>query len=233
MREKEVKDFKFTLTGEVTDAGKFNGYASVWGGIDSYNDTVERGAFAKTLKEHDCFPMLWSHQTLEPIGIIHGEEDKKGLLVEGDLNMDVAAAREKRALMKQGAIRGLSIGYFAIQKEFDSGGVRHLKEIALEEISPCVFPADRAARIAQIKGVPYTDFGGLLDLLNELDVKELDPRFQEAAKRAADRIYALLGKQEPPQGTPAESQPQDGKQPDYAPLFAALEKLNHTLTGGK
>jgi uncharacterized protein len=231
---RETKDFKFSLVGEMSDEGRFNGHASVFNGIDSYNDTVEPGAFKKTLKENKSFPLLWSHNPGEPLGVIAGEEDKKGLAIEGDLNMEVAAAREKRALVKQGAVRGLSIGYEAVKWDFDrTENVRHLKEIKLWEISIVTFPADRAARIAQIKGVPYTDFGGILDLLNELDVKELDPRFQEAAKRAADRIYALLGKQEPPQGTPAEPQPQDGKQPDYAPLFAALEKLNHTLTGGK
>lgn len=233
MGEKEYKDFKFTLTGEVTDAGKFTGYASVFGGIDSYNDTVERGAFSKTIKEHDFFPMLWSHQALEPIGIIRGQEDKKGLLVEGELNMDVAAAREKRSLIKQGAIRGLSIGYWTIKKEFDSSGIRHLQEIALDEVSPCVFAADKNARIAQIKGIPYVNFSGLIDLFNELNINEIDPRFQDAAKRAADRIYALLGKLEPPQSTPKDPQSQTDNQSDYMPLIDAMLKFQKTLTGGK
>ncbi len=231
---RETKDFKFALMGEASDEGKFIGHASVFGGIDSYNDTVEPGAFKKTLKENKAFPLLWSHNPAEPLGIITGEEDKKGLAISGDLNMEVAAAREKRALVAQGAIRGLSIGYEAVKWDFDkTDGVRHLKEIRLWEISICTFPADRAAQIARIKGVPYTDFGGLLDLLNALDLKDIDPRFQDAAKRAADRIYALLVKQEPAQATPAEPQPQAIVQPDYAPLFAALNQFEKTLTGGK
>lgn len=230
----ETKDFKFTLESMDDGLGDFEGYGSVFNGRDSYDDCVDPGAFKKTLKENKHFPLLWSHNTMEPLGIVTGEEDKKGLHIFGHLNMDLVSAREKRSLIKQGAVRGTSIGFESVKDDYDpQERLRHLKEIRLWEISLVVFPADKNARIAQIKGVPYTDFGGILDLLNELDVKELDPRFQEAAKRAADRIYALLGKQEPPQGTPAESQPQEGKQPDYTPLFAALEKLNQTLSGGK
>jgi hypothetical protein len=72
-----------------------------------------------------------------------------------------------------------------------------------------------------------------MDLINEMDIKEVSPRFQDAAKRAADRIYALLVKQEPAQATPAEPQPQAIVQPDYAPLYVALENLKKTLSGGK
>ncbi len=230
---REVKDFKFAI-GDVSDAGKFNGHASVFNGIDSYNDTVMPGAFLRTLKANKSFPLLWSHDPTQPLGVIVGEEDKKGLAIEGDLNMEVESAREKRALMKQGAIRGLSIGYEAVKYDIDpTTKVRSLREIALWEISAVVFPADKNARIANIKGIPYTDFGGLMDLLNELDIKQIDERFQEAAKRAADRIYALLKVQDPPSGTPGNEDPQSVEHPDYRPLFASLEKLNHTLSGGK
>ena len=149
--------------------------------------------------------------------------------------MDVASAREKRSLVKQGAIRGMSIGYEAIKWTFDAvEKVRHLKEIKLWEISLVVFPADSAAQVARIKGVPYTDFGGLLDMLNELDIKEIDGRFQEAAKRAADRIYALLKSRDASQEPPGQVDSQPANEPDYGSLFASLEKLNQTLSkGGK
>jgi HK97 family phage prohead protease len=231
---RETKDFKFSVIGETSDEGEFTGHASVFGGIDSYQDTVEPGAFKKTLKENKSFPLLWSHNTAEPIGIITGEEDKKGLATIGSLNMDVASAREKRSLVKQGAIRGMSIGYEAVKWEFDNvEKVRHLKEIKLWEISLVVFPADRAAQVARIKGVPYSDFGGLMDLLNDLDIKEIDERFQDAAKRAADRIYALLKVQEPLASTPESVEPLTEQQPSLDSLFSALDRLNSTLTGGK
>jgi HK97 family phage prohead protease len=224
----QTKDFKFTMVEQVSDEGKFTGYASVFGGVDSYGDTVEKGAFKKTLKENESFPMLWSHNTDEPIGIIRGKEDSKGLFIHGELNLDVASAREKRSLMKQGAITGTSIGYEAAKWEFDTvEKVRHLKEIKLWEVSPVVFPADSNARIAQIKGIPYTDSLGLMEFINSFDIKELEPRFHEVAKKAADRIYALLSNQ--PKG---EQEPQLVDKPDMSHLFAALENFKN-LTGGK
>lgn len=226
---RETKDFKFSLVGQMSDEGCFTGHASVFNGIDSFRDMVEPGAFKKTLKENKQFPLLFSHDTMQPIGIIRGEEDGKGLAVEGDLNMEVASAREKRALVKQGALKGLSIGYESVPGKDDYDPVekvRHLREIKLWEVSLVVFHADKNARIAQIKGIPYTDFHALMDYINELDVKEIEPRFQEAAKRAADRIYALLKVND-------NEQPPLVKQPDFGPLQAAFESLNRNLTGGK
>ena len=138
----EVKDleFKFTVGGEDADAGTFTGYASVFDMVDTYGDAVQRGAFKKTLKEKLQFPLLWSHDISKPIGIISGKEDKKGLEITGQLNLDVQLAREIRSLMAQGAVTGLSIGYNAVKELIDSEtGIRQLLEVNLWEISPCVF----------------------------------------------------------------------------------------------
>ena len=152
---RETKELSFKLT-EVTDAGQFSGYGSTWEGPpDGYNDVVQRGAFKKSLSEHRSFPLLWSHQPTEPLGVIGAREDEKGLFVDGSLNLDVARAREIRSLMAQmkaaGIPMGLSIGYEAIQAERDREGVRRLKEIKLYEISPVIFPACDTARIADVK----------------------------------------------------------------------------------
>lgn len=146
-------DFKFSLS-EDDNKGLFTGYASIWGIIDSYSDIVEKGAFRKSLKERNPLPMLWSHSVDQPIGIISAKEDQGGLRVEGHLNLDVQKAQEIRSLMKQGAVRGLSIGYETIKSEpgeIDKTQVRRLQEIRLWEISPVVFPACREALISDVK----------------------------------------------------------------------------------
>lgn len=148
----ETKDFKFTLTDVDEEKGTFKGYASVWGDVDSYGDAVKKGAFKKSLKETKLFPMLWSHNIVEPIGVISGHEDDKGLAVEGSLNQDVQRGREVRSLMKQGAVTGLSIGYQTLLEELDKEtGTRTLKEVKLWEISPVVFPACGTARATDVK----------------------------------------------------------------------------------
>jgi len=146
-------DFKFSLD-EDDSKGLFTGYASIWGVIDSYSDVVEKGAFRKSIRERNPIPMLWSHSVDQPIGIISAKEDQNGLRVEGHLNLDVQKAQEVRSLMKQGAVRGLSIGYETLKSEpgeIDKMPVRKLQEVRLWEISPVVFPACREALVADVK----------------------------------------------------------------------------------
>jgi HK97 family phage prohead protease len=152
MEHKQI-EFKFTVAGGETEAGSFTGYASIFDMIDSYGDSVQKGAFKKTLKEKKKFPLLWSHDSyLVPIGIIAGGEDDQGLKVAGNLNLDIELARDVRSAMKQGSVNGLSIGYNVIKKEINNEtGVRVLKEINLWEISACVFQACPGAVIAEIK----------------------------------------------------------------------------------
>jgi hypothetical protein len=77
-------------------------------------------------------------------------EDGKGLRVEGQLAMDVQRARELHALMKIGAIKGLSIGYRTVQRSF-KGAVRHLQELKLGEFSLVTFPMNTLAGVDGVK----------------------------------------------------------------------------------
>jgi len=149
----ETKDFKFKLDDTDDEKGTFSGYASIFDELDSYNEVVLKGAFRKTLKENDGkFPLCWFHNVAEPLGIIHAKEKKQGLEVEGHLNLDVQSAKEKRSLMKQGAVSGLSIGFKTLQDEWDEE-VRKLKEIKLYEISLITrnFQACPGAEIEDVK----------------------------------------------------------------------------------
>ena len=50
-------------------SGVFSGYASVFGGVDSYGDTIEKGAFAETLSDHGLPKMFFNHDGFDlPIG---------------------------------------------------------------------------------------------------------------------------------------------------------------------
>jgi HK97 family phage prohead protease len=180
----ETKEFAFVLTKMDEEAGTFTGYASIWDVVDSYGDSVAKGAFRKTLRDNESFPMLWSHNTDTPIGIITGKEDKTGLAVEGKLNLEVQRAVEIRSLMKQKAIKGLSIGYQTLKEDADrEAGTRILKEIKLWEISPCVFQAcpnalieDVKSEIVNVAGEPVELCEDCLALLNkEPEQSTLEP----------------------------------------------------------
>lgn len=145
----EKKSFKFELK-ELNEDGTFEGYASTFNKVDHGGDTVEPGAFAKTLKENDQFPVHWYHNYYEPVGGIHGEEDEKGLFVKGYLILEVQRAKELYALMRKKVVNMLSIGYDVIKQTWDEE-VRILKEIKLWEVSIVTWGMDQEAFITDVK----------------------------------------------------------------------------------
>ena len=150
--------------------GKFAGYASVFDVVDSQNDIILRGAFAKTIKGRvRDIKMLWQHRQNEPIGVYNKIlEDRNGLYVEGQLLLDVARAKEVYALLKEGAVSGLSIGYtptkFYIHPKT---GVRIISEVDLWEISLVTFPANNTAKITVVKSA--TTLPTLKNFSKEID----------------------------------------------------------------
>lgn len=154
----ETKSFEL----EIKDAdsnGMIRGYASTFGNVDQGLDVVDKGAFKKSIKElKGMFPILADHDPTKQIGWnLRAEEDEKGLYVEGKLDLNVQAAREKYSLakgaMEAGVKMGLSIGYMTIKAEPDREKpmVRRLKELKLFEYSIVTFPMNTSAMITAMK----------------------------------------------------------------------------------
>jgi len=104
----------------IADDLAIEGYASLFGVTDCGGDIVQRGAYTASLaalsKAGQSVKMLWQHRPDEPIGTWDEvRETAKGLYVKGRLLPDVARAREAAALLKAGAIDGLSIGYRTVK----------------------------------------------------------------------------------------------------------------------
>lgn len=159
----ETKHLTYSLALKSLDAeGHFAGYASVFDVVDSQKDIILRGAFRRTLQARaQEVKFLWQHDFSEPIGVFSViREDAKGLYVEGQLLLDVRRAEEAYALLKAGALEGLSIGYTVKEFEYDAkSGVRLLKDVELWEVSLVTFPSNRAATVTYVKGhapVPQT-----------------------------------------------------------------------------
>lgn len=130
------------------------GYASVYGNIDSYRDIVMPGAFAKDLLENgNERPILWSHKSDEPVGLGTFEERTEGLFVSIKLpKADSFVSERLMPQIKTGAVKGLSIGYWTVVEEYDRGqNVNRLKECRLRETSLCSFPANSSAQITAAK----------------------------------------------------------------------------------
>src|SRR5690554_6468130 len=144
----------------VSETGEFEGYGSVFGVKDSYDDIVVRGAFEASLtawKEKGRLPaMLWQHRIDEPIGIFtEMKEDDVGLYVKGRLlvNED-ELARRAHAHLKAGSIGGLSIGCRLKDYDYDGGKDAFiLREIELWQVSLVTFPANDEARVSSVKSI--------------------------------------------------------------------------------
>ena len=175
----------------IEDDGTFSGYGSVFDVVDSYKDIVLPGAFKKSLADYEArgkMPkMLWQHASWEPIGVwTKMVEDEKGLYVEGRLIMEVERAREAHALLKAGAVDGLSIGYDTPKggAEFnEEENVLELKQINLWETSIVTFPANQDAMIDQVR---HKMAAG-----QELSIREMEALLRDAGMSKTDAMTLL------------------------------------------
>lgn len=151
MEHKQLDLAKCEVKMGAEGALTFSGYASVFGGLDSYGDTIQQGAYKNTITDRDRpIQLRWNHS-----GPVIGKfteiyEDEKGLFVSGELTKGHSVAEDTAALLRHGAISGLSIGY-AVKDSEQNGVVRVLKDIELFEISVVETPADNNAHIASVK----------------------------------------------------------------------------------
>ncbi|MBP2315987.1 HK97 family phage prohead protease [Azospirillum soli] len=147
-------EIRFATEGEAP--GTFTGYGAVFGVVDSYRTVFMPGAFAASLKEHakaGTRPlMLWQHDPDEPIGVwLEVREDAKGLFVRGQLVLEAPGGAKAHALMKAGALDGLSVGFRTLTARTLADGTRAITAAELIEISPVVRPSNVKARITGVR----------------------------------------------------------------------------------
>ncbi|MFW2042289.1 HK97 family phage prohead protease [Acinetobacter sp. ULE_I001] len=185
----------------VQEDGFFSGYGAVFGNVDWYNDVILPGAFSKTLEEwaskNKFPPVLWNHNDSEPIGVYTKiYEDAKGLYVEGRLLIDdVPRAKSTHALLKAGAIDGLSIGYVTKKANKQTNGIRELIELGLGEISIVTTPANEESLITSVKSKLE---GGELPSLPEFEkfLRESGFSKSQATAIAGNGLRHLLSESE-------------------------------------
>lgn len=152
----------------VAEDGTFSGYASTFGNPDQGRDVMVKGAFTKSLARRPAtkIKMLFQHDPREPIGVWDSlVEDTKGLKASGRLLLDTIKGREVHAMLKAGAIDGLSIGFRTVTDRIDrTKGVRYLEEVDLFEVSVVTFSMNEAASVTRVKS--HNDFAALVASIN-------------------------------------------------------------------
>ncbi len=189
---REIKSLPIEVK-SLTDAGEFEGIASVFGNVDLGGDIMESGAFTKTIRERgNKRRLLDSHKVR--IGIAEVNETPYGIPVKGIINLEKQAGRDAYSDLKfyenKGFPMGMSIGYETIRADTDTKGIRHLREVKLWEVTVTEFPMNERATVMSVKSLQ-----GLMDQVNEM--KAIAGTFSDEDKAAAlalvDDLLAMTG----------------------------------------
>lgn len=142
----------------LDDGGQFEGYASMFGVQDSDGDVIVKGAFRESLEKamsaNRMPKMLWQHDHRQIIGKwMEMREDDNGLWVKGRLIMEVRQGQEAYALLKEGVLDALSVGF-----NIPDGGAtgmrgRVIEKADLWETSLVTWGANPEALITSVKSI--------------------------------------------------------------------------------
>lgn len=194
MREIERKNFTGSIV-NTSEEGIIEAIVSVYGNIDSYNERVMYGAFAKSISHkyptgvlaHDWDNPVARTISIEelPAGDPRLPESIKangGLLVRGEFIKEIPSSWEAYLKVKHGLFREFSIGYNVVKDGYVDG-VRELYELELHEWSPVLVGANPATSLLGVKS------GGFDDRVEALEtaIRELS---EQTKARADMRIKA-------------------------------------------
>lgn len=143
--------------------GRIEGYANVFGVIDSYNDVTRPGTFTKRLPEFikKGF-MLPDHKwdVEAAVGyIVEAYEDAKGLYFVAEFHGDEDSQKirmKAQERMDAGKEVGLSIGYWTMGEEpgtLDGQSVNFLTDVLCREVSWVVAQANEESEATGVKTV--------------------------------------------------------------------------------
>lgn len=148
------------------------GLAVAWESRNSFGETFVPGAFAASLAargDSKPLPMRWIHG--QPIGVwTEHAETRDGLEVAGRLSDTATARNEAEPLLRDGAVTGLSIGFWPRRWQFADEGERvefdtplgkrtyepseptiFVLEADLAEVSLVDMPSDDDARLTEVR----------------------------------------------------------------------------------
>lgn len=207
--------------------GEFEAIVSVFNVVDSYKEIVAPGAITEYLTIKGNPVVCFMHDWTAPIGVIDECRDalpgdsvlpdslklNGGIYIKGRLLIDdIEKAREVHALLKAGAVKEWSIGYYLKEYTVDrETGIWTLTKIDLVEASPVLRGANHATATLGVKASGET-------LLDEASA------VLESAEALVGRVTDLLEKRKAEKGRAHVSQPVSSVLSEIAGLFAPWAK---------
>ena len=193
--------------------------------LGGFTEIIEPSAFSKTLKDGNNVVLLYNHDDSKVLGSTRAgtlklESRDDGLHFSCLVNEEVGFARDAYSIINRGDCNTISFGFSPIKTE-NRNGIRHLKEVALSEISCCVpFPAYK-------DGYAVTNFRSYMmdnninyelieDALSNSD--NLSDAQKEAIKELITSLQDLVKEDEKP------AEGKEGKSADEKPVEEKAEK---------
>lgn len=182
--------------------GVIAGYIATWaadsGGVFGMPDQFIRGAFSESITEHRergnrqvRFKDMHG-RTVGGFPIDTVREDDVGLFGVGEINLDTQQGREAFSLARQGVLTDFSVGFSATDDAIE-GGIRLIREAILWEGSIIDEPANRGARITEVKKIN-------IEKAKEMSARELEEALTTSgafSKTAARMLAGRLSLTEP------------------------------------
>ena len=150
----EKKSFEVKEFNEETRI--VEGWASVFNNLDSDNDRILPGSYAKSIKEwgpegKNRIKLCMQHNMQRPIGkILEMKEDSKGLYIRAQFGTDTDGENYYR-MTKEEIITEFSVGFFAQEKKENEDGGYDISSIKLYEVSMVTVAANDEALVTNVK----------------------------------------------------------------------------------
>lgn len=171
----------FALKAMDAEQRVFEGLASTWQ-VDSGRDRIMPGAYKRTLshwrQSGRSLPLIDQHDyssvTRTRLGkLLEAEEREDGLWTKFRV-FETSAGNDFMALLREGGVDGLSIGYSVVGEPEIKDGTRILRELRLAEISAVHWGMNEGALIDQTS----------VKSINDLSAALKDGRFTKEQVRA-------------------------------------------------
>lgn len=186
------------------DTRTVEGYASVFNNVDSDQDRLVKGSFARTIKSwgpsgKNRIKLVSQHNINQPVAKITDlYEDEKGLKIKAVFGTHTAGEDHYKQV-KEGILTEFSIGFVPVKEEKNEYGGNDFTEVKLYEVSLVTVAANDMALVTNVKGEVEID-RYVEKLLSELDSlgkvlkSEVEGDFAFECETRIHRIKSMLDK---------------------------------------
>jgi len=149
----EIKSIPFELKDIDTTSRRVVKYVSAFGNEDTHRDIVQKGAYAKTIRENKSrIKFLWNHDsTGMPVGVLDEIEEDEFVLKVTSKILPTTKGNDLLICYENGAVNEHSVGFYTINKKSNDKGNRIITEAHLLEYSAVLWGSNENTPLLGMK----------------------------------------------------------------------------------